>query len=318
MTKREKYALFTMWLKQCDQEIVKLSFSQLCQIIDIPSYAYQYRSAWANSLKPSPFEASWLNAGFVVARVDLLEKWVVFKKGAVKGRSLLLISEPCIAHKFDISSLIECGKKFYDTIKADYNHRFASWEHCYEAFKNNKQNRNDETIDFLSLHLAWYLASWGMLRNSFLFYKDYKIHVPIVRLLLDPKWTSLLDISPEKMSQEFYAELIVELCSEIKNTYIASKVGVPTDTLVTKILLGTIGCVPAYDRYFKKAVSSTGATLQTLNAKSIMTLGQLYLDNIAEFEELRMYCSSRIQYPTAKIIDMCFFEYGNSLERKKK
>ena len=191
MSKREKYALFTMWLKQCDQEIVKLSFSQLCEIIDIPSYAYQYRSAWANSLKPSPFEAAWLNAGFVVAGVDLLEKWVVFKRGAVKGRSLLPVSEPYIAHKFDLSSVIECGKKFYDTIKADCNHRFASWEHCYEAFKNNKQNRNDETIDFLSLHLAWYLASWGMLRNSFLFYKDYKIHVPVVRLLLDPKWKAL-------------------------------------------------------------------------------------------------------------------------------
>ena len=220
MTKREKYALFTMWLKQCDQEIVKLSFSQLCQIIDIPSYAYQYRSAWANSLKPSPFEASWLNAGFVVARVDLLEKWVVFKKGAVKGRSLLLISEPCIAHKFDISSLIECGKKFYDTIKADYNHRFASWEHCYEAFKNNKQNRNDETIDFLSLHLAWYLASWGMLRGgSFLLQKDYRVHFPVVKLLVSKEYHELYDCPIEKLAEPMVCAKIMELSERIVNLY---------------------------------------------------------------------------------------------------
>ena len=35
-----------------------------------------------------------------------------------------------------------------------------------------------------------------------------------------------------------------------------------------------------------------------------------YLDHEDEFEKLRKHCGSRIEYPAAKILDMCFFEYG--------
>lgn len=38
----------------------------------------------------------------------------------------------------------------------DSNHRFKSWEYCYTAFGNL------DSVDYLSLHLAFYLASWGM------------------------------------------------------------------------------------------------------------------------------------------------------------
>lgn len=72
----------------------------------------------------------------------------------------------------------------------------------------------------------------------------------------------------------------------------------------------TVGCVPAYDRYFKKALADTGAAPQVFSAKSIRTLGNLYLDHEDEFEKLRKHCGSRIEYPAAKILDMCFFEYG--------
>ena len=61
------------------------------------------------------------------------------------------------------------------------------------------------------------------------------------------------DLSPEKLSQEYYADRIMKLSESITEAYVASDAGIPTDTLLTKILLGTVGCVPAYDRYFKKA-----------------------------------------------------------------
>lgn len=35
-----------------------------------------------------------------------------------------------------------------------------------------------------------------------------------------------------------------------------------------------------------------------------------YLDHEDEFEKLRKHCGRRIEYPAAKILDMCFFEYG--------
>ena len=140
--------------------------------------------------------------------------------------------------------------------------------------------------------------------------KDYKIHASIVKLIYEDQWSQLWDIEPEKMATEFYAKEIMRLCEAITTAYADANAGIPTETLLTKILLGTIGCVPAYDRYFKKAVSATGAATQNLTAKSIMMLGKLYVDNKPDFEALRQHCSGRVNYPAAKILDMCFFEYG--------
>ena len=140
--------------------------------------------------------------------------------------------------------------------------------------------------------------------------KDYKIHADVVRLIYQPEWDDLWDISPEKLSQEYYADRIMKLSESITEAYVASGAGIPTDTLLTKILLGSVGCVPAYHRYFKKALADTGAASQVFSAKSIRTLGNLYLDHGDEFEKLRKHCDSRIEYPAAKILDMCFFEYG--------
>ena len=83
--------------------------------------------------------------------------------------------------------------------------------------------------------------------------KDYKIHADVVRLIYQTEWDDLWDISPEKLSQEYYADRIMKLSESITEAYVASGAGIPTETLLTKILLGTVGCVPAYDRYFKKA-----------------------------------------------------------------
>ena len=47
----------------------------------------------------------------------------------------------------------------------------------------------EEKIDFLSLHLGFYLASWGMMRGSTeLLDKDYKIHIPAVKVILKYYW----------------------------------------------------------------------------------------------------------------------------------
>lgn len=204
----------------------------------------------------------------------------------------------------------ELMKLVLEGIATDPNHRYLSWEYCHAAFKQHRQQHDEATVDFLCLHLAWYLASWGMLRNSFLMQKDYKIHAAVVTLVNQPEWEMLWDISADKLAQEWYANRIMQLCEAITEAYVASGAGIPTETLLTKILLGTIGCVPAYDRYFKKALSLTGAAQQSCNARSLMALGKLYIDHRDEFEALRKHCSERVEYPAAKVIDMCFFEYG--------
>lgn len=305
-----KYTPLTQWLQECGEDSVRLTFDELNTIITIPNYAYKDRPSWANLSKPSSFCSGWMNAGYIVGAISLQEQWVEFCKGEAKSHSVkqrTLIKK--MNHKA-ITETLKCGYDCYDGIASDPNHRYLSWEYCHEAFKKYRQNRDDAAEDLLCLHLAWYLASWGMLRNSFLMQKDYKIHAAVVKLLYQPEWEMLWDITADKLAQEWYANRIIKLCEAITEAYVASGAGIPTETLLTKILLGTIGCVPAYDRYFKKALSLTGAASQSCNSRSLMALGKLYIDRKDEFEALRRHCSDRVEYPAAKVIDMCFFEYG--------
>ena len=306
----EKYAPLGKWLKEHGGDFVKLTFDELNQIIPIPNHAYKNRPSWANLSNPASFCSSWISAGYVVDSISLEEQWVVFRKGEVQGHTHHSKPPYRVEDQKKLAEAIQAGYECYDSMKDDPHHRYLSWEYCHDAFRLNRRPQIDATIDYLCLHLAWYLASWGMLRNSFLMQKDYKIHADVVRLIYQPEWDDLWDLSPEKLSQEYYADRIMKLSESITEAYVATGVGIPTDTLLTKILLGTVGCVPAYDRYFKKALADTGAAPQVFSAKSIRTLGNLYLDHEDEFEKLRKHCGSRIEYPAAKILDMCFFEYG--------
>lgn len=305
-----KYAPLTEWLQQCGKDSVRLTFDELNEIITLPSYAYKDRPSWANLTKPTSFCAGWISAGYLVDSISLQEQWVVFCKGVAKGYEMK--PKPLVKRMDQkaIDAALQCGYACYDGIATDPNHRYLSWEYCHEAFKQHRQEQDEAIVDYLCLHLAWYLASWGMLRNSFLMQKDYKIHAAVVRVIYQPEWESLWDIAPEKLSQEWYATRIMKLCEAITEAYVASGAGIPTETLLTKILLGTIGCAPAYDRYFKKALALTGAAQQRCNVQSLMALGKLYISRLDDFETLRKHCSERIEYPAAKIIDMCFFEYG--------
>ena len=145
--------------------------------------------------------------------------------------------------------------------------RYRSWEHCYLAFREAREERkrngglNGGRYDYLSLHLAFYLASWGMYRgSSFLLSQDYKVHKDTVGEILKEKYDPLQDVTcrelNDRMELLFGAKGKAGLCGELRRIYkgIRDKVvgknvkcGV-SDTLITKILMGTLGCVPAYDR----------------------------------------------------------------------
>lgn len=81
---------------------------------------------------------------------------------------------------------------FNDEMRNDANHRYRSWDHCYSFFKNLYSAKNDKDVGLAALHLAFYLASWGMYRGSSkLLQKDYKIHTPIVQELLKKNTVNL-------------------------------------------------------------------------------------------------------------------------------
>ena len=90
-------------------------------------------------------------------------------------------------------------------------------------------------------------------------------------------------------------------------------------TLITKILMGTLGCVPAYDRYFIAGIKNQKVATGNYNLKSIMQLVDFYEKNFARFEPVREKMEVEgMPYPQMKMIDMGFWQVGLELDTNKR
>ena len=209
----------------------------------------------------------------------------------------------------NVEFIIKNANEYYKNTKSTT--RYQSWEHCYKLFYSVIKKKHKKDIDCLALNLAFYLASWGMYRgSSFLLQFDYTVHCDAVRKIL--KYKKLCDISCGELKEEKNLNMLFQLEGELQECYIDKKAKVATkgnnkitDTLITKILLGTLGCVPAYDTYFKKRLKSTGIAGQTFNEDSIKGMCTFYQTNEAKLEVLRKkFKIGSIPYPQMKLIDM--------------
>ena len=195
----------------------------------------------------------------------------------------------------------------------NHNHRFKSWEHCYKFFKtfldsDPKEGKRDR--DLACLHLAFYLASWGMLRNSFLLEKDYKYHEHLIEIIEDSEITQNIEYTFDDNDK------IWNLITRIRNE--AYPGNTPTPTLITKILLGTLGCMPAYDDYFRAGIRQEpyglSCTLSARNFKNEFSkFIELARDNQEQLAQARCILRTEehnFDYLDMKIIDMYFWEKG--------
>ena len=220
---------------------------------------------------------------------------------------------------FDLD-VINTVMTFYSNLKEHKNHRYMSWEHCFNAFQSSKHS-ND--IDYLSLQLGFYLASWGMYRGSSgLLWKDYKIHgeaVSIVKRYEDIRCSSGREVTVNQIGRILDAKKEIEEYLENVEYFKPTKDGEkkfkisPTDTLITKILLGTLGCVPAYDRLLRIGFDEMQDAKigKSFNEKSLRSIFKFISDNLPAFEEVQERINrNEIYYPLMKIVDMYFWEVG--------
>lgn len=77
----------------------------------------------------------------------------------------------------------------------------------------------ENKVENVSLHLAFYLASWGMLRGStFLLQKDYLIHKYFIQdIVLNEKYHHYF--GPNQPLNEQYIEGILELAEQTNMIY---------------------------------------------------------------------------------------------------
>ena len=232
-----------------------------------------------------------------------------------------------------IDSLIDAANDFYENCKD--NNSNLQWEHCYKVFYEARKQQNPD-IDSLSLHLAFYLASWGMYRgSSFLRDYDYRVHIPVVEEILKDEWDHLLAISAKDCSdnknqiEALYKKIYSEYES-IRNKNKENTVKSPVSPiLITKVLLGTLACVPAYDRFFESGLGvceikpksiqreSLEAILNALE-KSLKALSIFYENNELELEDARngfLINNIKIKYPQMKFLDMGFWQIGKDSKK---
>ena len=151
---------------------------------------------------------------------------------------------------------------------------------------------------------------------SFLLQKDYKIHIPVVEELLKDKYDPLFGIQCVELRKESNQVLLNEISKwmetyyesvrkTVKETDVKNKI---SSTLITKVLMGTFDCVPAYDRYFIDGIKNQKVSTRNYNISSLLKLVNYYDENFSQLEQARPKMEvCGLPYPQMKILDMGFW-----------
>jgi len=224
-----------------------------------------------------------------------------------------------------LPSLADKIQAYHGNMTSEH-HRYRSWEHCFSHFQTAGPAAIRADPKAAALNLGFYLASWGMYRgSSFLLQHAYTIHLGIVELLarpdLSPLWRDEFGAGPADAQ---LMPVILTAASLIRKTYqpfsAANESRDASDTLVTKVLLGTLGCLPACDRYFKDGFKTAGFSYSSLNTRFILCLSQVATQNLPALraEQARIKSASGARYPLMKLLDMYFWQIGSELEAQPK
>lgn len=205
----------------------------------------------------------------------------------------------------------------------DVNHRYASFDFCYNYFQTTPCFTDD--MEKSCMVLGFYLASWGMFRgSSFLLQKSARHFIPFI------EYIEALDSSAWGMDADSYNHSAIEQILEIyKKT---AEIIIPgkqhATTLITKIMLGVFGFVPAYDNYFCDTFRSLykgRCSFRSFNKDSLLCVSDFYNENAVVINKLSdriltldfaSETETKIHYPKVKIIDMYGFAVGQNLYNK--
>ena len=227
--------------------------------------------------------------------------------------------------KNNVSTVIKKAYKKYHT-KGETT-RYMSWEYCYGFFNKNKSKfEKEDILDTAALHLAFYLASWGMYRgSSFLLQYDYKVHAGALKIMAENEYSRLQGLYKTDDVTVDIVSTMFKLVEKLKKYYKKQCGEKPTDTLITKILLGTFGCVPAYDRYVRQEIrkqtsESNNSLKASFNEKQFGFLVEWIKskdkdESISNLKLIGNDGHGKFEYPLMKKIDMYFWE---SAPKKKK
>jgi len=209
----------------------------------------------------------------------------------------------------------ETIRAYYKGIGEDDGER--SWGHCYRYFHSSQPSALN--CDLAALHLGFYLASWGMYRKGFLRKYAYTVHKSPIEKLSQPQFLPLWkhEFGTGKNDSDL-VPLVLEAISAVRVGYgrFAPETG-PTDTLVTKVLLGTFGCLPACDTYFARGFKNSGFKYEWATVAFVENVLQFCQEHYAELREEQEWveATGHELYPVMKLVDMHFWQIGFELSK---
>lgn len=209
---------------------------------------------------------------------------------------------------------IEANLKAY-LGKREPRARYTSFDYCFNYFQSHREAEKllellrGDALQLSCLHLGFYLASWGMLRGSSeLLQRSVRNFIPLVEVIANAPpavWETDAHLYADGSSPAIF-----ETARQIRDALPDGA----SDILVTKVMLGTFGCVPAFDTYFKK-----GFGVSTFGSKALRKVGEFYTANAEVIDRNRVHtlefdsgAPSPRRYTRAKVIDMIFFVAGGA------
>ncbi len=219
----------------------------------------------------------------------------------------------------DLESVIT---DFKSTSKPD--DRNTSFDYCYNYFRLTTDLNKD--IEKSCLVLGFYLASWGMFRGSSFLLQHSVKHFQKTIEYINTLDKSIWEIDVDNYTDE-NIEKIINIYKEIKVRLILK--GNTDLTLITKILLGVFGFIPAFDTYFCdtfRVLSNGLCGFRSVNKVSLGFINNFYNENKQSIDYLSAKTFTKnfltgedtsINYPKAKIIDMYGFNVGSKIKTEK-
>ena len=208
--------------------------------------------------------------------------------------------------------------------KSQPEDRYTSFDYCYNYFLTIEDTTKD--IEKSCLVLGFYLASWGMLRgSSFLLQKSAKHFQPTIEYIATLN-RDIWKIDVDKYNEQTI-EKIIEIYNEIKSRLILN--GSSDLTLITKVMLGVFGFIPAFDNFFCdtfRSIYKGKCGFRRVNSNSLSRIKDFYdenreiinrLSNETFTTDFKTGFKTKIKYPKAKIIDMYGFTVGiNKIQKR--
>jgi len=207
----------------------------------------------------------------------------------------------------------------------------ASFDYCYNYFQSFRDEKNlellasHENMHQSCLQIGFFLASWGMYNQNALTKKSVKVYEPLIRYIAGTE-LALWSVNVDSYSEENTWRLldceyaIVKILREQGVTLVNGSVSV---TLVTKILLGVFGVIPAFDKHFTAWFAGWRRPTGELwhgreNARqSLLEIARFYIENKAAIDRFQIPTldfetgnPTGRRYPIAKIVDMIGYIEG--------